>query len=221
MITASEPGLRAAVALGICTGMRESDVVALPRAAHADGRLEARQGKTGEPIWVPVHRRLKEILNATPRTSEMIVTGARGRPLTVEGFKAVFHGGPAKVYRAGRPEGPGGEGNQATGGGTGRHGISPTPCKFAWDPQDDGRTRSEHNRPPKGPDCKTPPGKTVKPMTYNKLRSWKYGVPGRIRTCDPRIRNPVLYPAELRGHLAPPGRRERGSGGPGRAAALW
>ena len=24
------------------------------------------------------------------------------------------------------------------------------------------------------------------------------GAPGRIRTCDPRIRNPVLYPAELR-----------------------
>ena len=24
------------------------------------------------------------------------------------------------------------------------------------------------------------------------------GVPGRIRTCDPRIRNPVLYPTELR-----------------------
>jgi len=39
---------------------------------------------------VPVHRRLKEILDATPRTSETIVTGARGRPLTVEGFKTVF-----------------------------------------------------------------------------------------------------------------------------------
>ncbi len=25
------------------------------------------------------------------------------------------------------------------------------------------------------------------------------GVPGEIRTHDPRIRNPVLYPAELRG----------------------
>ena len=26
------------------------------------------------------------------------------------------------------------------------------------------------------------------------------GVPDRIRTCDPQIRNLVLYPAELRGH---------------------
>ena len=26
------------------------------------------------------------------------------------------------------------------------------------------------------------------------------GDPGRIRTCDLRIRSPLLYPAELRGH---------------------
>ena len=26
----------------------------------------------------------------------------------------------------------------------------------------------------------------------------KFGAPGRIRTCDPKIRNLVLYPAELR-----------------------
>src|SRR5208337_4060458 len=29
------------------------------------------------------------------------------------------------------------------------------------------------------------------------------GVPDRIRTCDPQIRNLVLYPAELRGHAPP------------------
>lgn len=28
----------------------------------------------------------------------------------------------------------------------------------------------------------------------------KNGAPGRTRTCDARIRNPVLYPPELRGH---------------------
>jgi hypothetical protein len=30
----------------------------------------------------------------------------------------------------------------------------------------------------------------------------RFGVPGGIRTHGPRIRNPVLYPAELRRHLA-------------------
>ena len=29
------------------------------------------------------------------------------------------------------------------------------------------------------------------------------GDPDRIRTCDRRIRNPMLYPAELRGHDSP------------------
>ncbi len=33
-------------------------------------------------------------------------------------------------------------------------------------------------------------------MVY--LTSLKLGVPGRIRTFDLRIRNPLLYPAELR-----------------------
>ena len=28
------------------------------------------------------------------------------------------------------------------------------------------------------------------------------GDPGRIRTCDPRFRKPVLYPAELRSHAS-------------------
>jgi hypothetical protein len=27
------------------------------------------------------------------------------------------------------------------------------------------------------------------------------GAPGRSRTCDPRFRKPVLYPAELRAHV--------------------
>ena len=29
------------------------------------------------------------------------------------------------------------------------------------------------------------------------------GAPGRIRTCDPRLRRPLLYPAELRAHSEP------------------
>ena len=31
----------------------------------------------------------------------------------------------------------------------------------------------------------------------------KIGDPDRIRTCDPEIRNLVLYPTELRDHFAP------------------
>ena len=34
------------------------------------------------------------------------------------------------------------------------------------------------------------------------ILKWKIGDPDRIRTCDPQIRNLVLYPTELRDHLA-------------------
>ena len=30
------------------------------------------------------------------------------------------------------------------------------------------------------------------------------GAPGRIRTCDPRLRRPMLYPTELRAHSLHP-----------------
>ncbi len=32
----------------------------------------------------------------------------------------------------------------------------------------------------------------------NSLKHWAFGAPGRIRTCDPRLRRPLLYPTELR-----------------------
>jgi hypothetical protein len=34
------------------------------------------------------------------------------------------------------------------------------------------------------------------------------GAPGRIRTCGPRIRSPLLCPAELQAHIAKSGRRD-------------
>src|SRR5512133_2722454 len=39
------------------------------------------------------------------------------------------------------------------------------------------------------------------------------GAPGRIRTCDLRIRSPLLYPAELRGLAGPRGSRQVGAAG--------
>ena len=35
------------------------------------------------------------------------------------------------------------------------------------------------------------------------------GRPGRNRTCNPRIRNPMLYPFELRAHIHATARRSR------------
>ena len=39
-------------------------------------------------------------------------------------------------------------------------------------------------------------------ILYNTLfYKKKFGAPDRIRTCDLRIRSPLLYPAELRAHM--------------------
>ena len=38
-------------------------------------------------------------------------------------------------------------------------------------------------------------------IQYIKIKNSFDGTPGRIRTCDLRIRSPTLYPAELRAHL--------------------
>ena len=44
--------------------------------------------------------------------------------------------------------------------------------------------------------------------------SYHKSTPGRIRTCDLRIRSPLLYPAELRGPWAQPGNCGRRAPGP-------
>ncbi len=40
--------------------------------------------------------------------------------------------------------------------------------------------------------------------THNTIDSIGFydGAPGRARTCNPRLRRPVLYPVELRAHVA-------------------
>ncbi len=46
------------------------------------------------------------------------------------------------------------------------------------------------------------------PVTSDSITAGRYGAPERIRTSDPRIRNPVLYPAELPGRTAPDSNRQ-------------
>ena len=54
-----------------------------------------------------------------------------------------------------------------------------------------GAARLKNDRGPRMD--RSPPGKS-----QNGCSVGKNGAPGTIRTCDPRIRSPILYPAELR-----------------------
>jgi len=85
-----ERPLALAVAFGAYVGLREGDAVGWRWSAYRDGAILGRQAKTGGEVWVPAHPRLRDLLDAAPRTAETIVTGLRGRTMTVSGFRAMF-----------------------------------------------------------------------------------------------------------------------------------
>ena len=84
--------LRVAVAIGAYIGLRETDMLHVTWACYDQEAFEIRQHKTGEPLWVPAHFRLRAILDSVPRVSPLIVVGARGRPFTQNGFQRRFFG---------------------------------------------------------------------------------------------------------------------------------
>lgn len=90
VLARAKPHLAMAVALGAYSGLRLADVLALPWSAYDDRTLQFHQAKTGDLVWLPVHRTLKNILDRAPRVSTIIVTGEQGRPYTRDGFSATF-----------------------------------------------------------------------------------------------------------------------------------
>jgi integrase len=94
VLEAATGGLKLAIALGMFAGMREGDVVRLPRAAYDGVWLRWRQGKTGNPVAVPAHPILKALLDERwhqgPVEALTVVVGARGRPYSLDGFRTMF-----------------------------------------------------------------------------------------------------------------------------------
>jgi len=77
VLEAAEKGLRVAIALGAYTGLRESDVACAAWSCYDGKAIETRQSKTGNPVWIPAHYKLREILDNTPRVSPVIVTSGK------------------------------------------------------------------------------------------------------------------------------------------------
>lgn len=112
VLAAATGGIRVAIALGMFAGMREGDAITLPRTAYDGAWLRWRQGKTGHPIAVPAHPRLKALLDAwlaeragvQPPAVEAttLVVGIRGRPYTIEGFRRMFFGLIRELEHAGK-----------------------------------------------------------------------------------------------------------------------
>jgi integrase len=104
VLAALPPELRVAMVLAVCTALRESDVLSFPWSNYRDGKIQGRAQKTGEPIWMPAHPMLAELLAATPRRSPIIVVGARGKPYTQSGFRARFFRVIRELREAGKIE---------------------------------------------------------------------------------------------------------------------
>jgi integrase len=87
---AHAPGhLRLAVMLLLYTGQRRSDVVKM-RWSQFDGDIiEVVQQKTGQPVAIPCHHRLRSILSTLPRGGAFILTGERGAPYQAASLAAM------------------------------------------------------------------------------------------------------------------------------------
>ena len=81
------PHLRLGCLLALGTGQRGADLVRMTWAAYRDRTIEVVQSKTGKRIWIPVHERLAEVLEAQPKVALTILTTAQGRPYSVGWFQ--------------------------------------------------------------------------------------------------------------------------------------
>jgi integrase len=77
MGVASEP-LQRALVLALETGQRQGDLLTLPWSAYDGAWIKLKQGKTGRRVSIPVTRRLRAVLENTPKTATVILTNKRG-----------------------------------------------------------------------------------------------------------------------------------------------
>jgi integrase len=74
--------------LALWTGQRQGDLLRLPWSAYDGTHIRLRQSKTRNRVVIPVGGPLKEVLDAAPRFSTMILTNTEGKPWTSDGFRA-------------------------------------------------------------------------------------------------------------------------------------
>lgn len=106
VLTEASRPVMVSVAIAAYAGLRESDVVRATWACYDGQAIETRQTKTGYPVWVPAHYRLRAILDATPRVSPLIVIGEKGKPYTADTLRNLFFRLIGRLAREGRV-GPG------------------------------------------------------------------------------------------------------------------
>lgn len=83
--------LKVPIALGMFVGLRQGDALALTRSAYDGSAIERRTNKSGQRVWWPVPRALKEILDAAPAHDAVtLAVNSLGRPWSQSGFSCSF-----------------------------------------------------------------------------------------------------------------------------------
>ncbi len=89
-LDASTPHMRLAFALGLYTGQREADCLAMTWTQIDGAYIEVAQQKTGVNLSIPIHKNLRAALDAAPRTAVTILTTSTGISWTQGHFKKEF-----------------------------------------------------------------------------------------------------------------------------------
>ena len=107
MIELAPLHLRLPIAIGRWTGLREGDVLRLPRTAFDGATVRLRTSKRGVPVSIPIAAPLRAIVDAAPAHNAItLCANSRGKPWTESGFRASLF----KFLRRLKQEGKIGEG---------------------------------------------------------------------------------------------------------------
>lgn len=86
----ADQSLKLALALGLYTGQRISDVIKMQWNHIRDGGIEIVQQKTKAFVWVPMHPELASLVSEAPKKAVTILTNPEGKPYTTQALKLAF-----------------------------------------------------------------------------------------------------------------------------------
>ncbi|KSV61901.1 hypothetical protein N185_37550 [Sinorhizobium sp. GW3] len=78
--------LKLALLLGLWTGQRKGDLLALPWSAYDGRAFRLRQSKTGRRVYIPAAKAVRDALAGSDRRPPTILINTRGKPWTSGGF---------------------------------------------------------------------------------------------------------------------------------------
>ena len=78
---------RLALAMGLFTGQRRSDVLRMGRQHIHKSMLSVKQQKTGAELRIPVHPDLRTIIDATPGEHLTLLVTRTGKPYAGDNFQ--------------------------------------------------------------------------------------------------------------------------------------